>query len=190
MKNLLIIAALISLSLAACTDLNPVVLPTGVAPQTPLSATLPPLPTYTPTQPPVYDCIPTETLVQHGELVDVIDGDTIDVRLEDGDVYRVRYIGVDTPEHDEEFYEEASSLNETLLLGESLTLVKDVSETDRYDRLLRYVLVGDTFVNYELVRQGYAVSVTFPPDLACETFFRQTERDARDQGVGLWAEQP
>jgi micrococcal nuclease len=66
-------------------------------------------------------------------------------------------------------------------------LVKDISETDKYDRLLRYVFVGDTFVNFELVNQGYAAAVTFPPDVACEDVFRSAEADARSRGLGLWA---
>lgn len=120
-------------------------------------------------------------------MTEVVDGDTIHVDI-DGQDLRVRYIGVDTPERDMPFYEDATDFNAALVEGQIVTLVKDVSETDRYDRLLRYIFVGDTFINYELVRQGYAVSVTFPPDVACAEVFGEAERLAREEGLGLWGE--
>lgn len=64
--------------------------------------------------------------------------------------------------------------------GKTITLVKGVSETDRYGRLLRYVYVGDIFVNAELVRQGYASAATYPPDMAYAELFVQLE-------AGAWA---
>ncbi len=116
----------------------------------------------------------------------VIDGDTIDV-LVNGRAYRVRYIGVDTPERDEPFYNEATQANQQLVAGQELILVKDVSETDRYGRLLRYVYLDDgTFINAELLRLGYARLVTFPPDVARQEQFQQLQMAAREAGRGLW----
>ncbi|MEM7118342.1 MAG: thermonuclease family protein [Chloroflexota bacterium] len=116
----------------------------------------------------------------------VIDGDTIEVLL-DGELWRVRYIGVDTPERDEPFYEEATELNRRLVGGETVILVKDVSETDRFGRLLRYVYLEDgTFVNAELIRQGVARLVTFPPDVAFQEQFSALQVEARTSGAGLW----
>ena len=94
---------------------------------------------------------------------------------------------MDTPERERPFYEEATEKNAELVDGQTVLLVKDVSETDKYDRLLRYVFVGDTFVNFELVSQGYAEAVTFPPDVACDGMFRAAETDARSHERGLWA---
>lgn len=125
-------------------------------------------------------------------MTHVVDGDTIDVEI-NGQVYRVRYIGIDTPEMTtqiEYFGKEASVKNAGLVSGETVTLVKDVSETDRYGRLLRYVFVGNTFVNYELVRQGFANPVTYPPDVACERTFAAAEQSARESLAGLWAPTP
>ncbi|HEX3053997.1 MAG TPA: thermonuclease family protein, partial [Aggregatilineaceae bacterium] len=85
-----------------------------------------------------------------GKVVDIIDGDTIDVRIS-GEVYRVRYIGVNTPERDDDCYAEATNANADLVEGQTVTLERDVSDTDQYGRLLRYVYVGDTFVNAALV---------------------------------------
>src|SRR5690606_7819614 len=91
----------------------------------------------------------------------VIDGDTIDVRL-NGRTERVRYIGVNTPERDEVCYEAATAANAALVSGQQVTLVRDVSETDSYGRLLRYVYVGDVFVHGEMVAVGFAEARAFP----------------------------
>lgn len=90
----------------------------------------------------------------------VIDGDTI--VLDTGEY--LRYIGIDTPEKDDYYFAEATAKNAELVLGKTVRLEKDVSETDRYNRLLRYVYVGDLFVNAELVRLGYAKAWDYPPD--------------------------
>ncbi len=93
----------------------------------------------------------------------IVDGDTIDVLL-DGEEFRVRYIGVDTPERGEDCYSEATDYNHSLVSNQTVKLVKDVSETDRYGRLLRYVWVGGTFVNLALVQEGYAEAKYYAPD--------------------------
>jgi micrococcal nuclease len=134
-----------------------------------------------------YECLPKTTLRQTGEVVNVIDGDTIHVRLDNGETYRLRYIGMDTPERDEYYFNQSTALNKQFVEGKTVTLVKDVSETDRFGRLLRYVLVDNLFVNYELVARGYAHAVTFPPDVACQPLFQEAERIARENELGLWA---
>lgn len=70
------------------------------------------------------------------KVLRVIDGDTIDVEL-NGERHRVRYIGMNTPERDEPCFDEATEANNDLVAGKTVQLVKDVSETDRYSRLLR-----------------------------------------------------
>jgi micrococcal nuclease len=117
----------------------------------------------------------------------VIDGDTIEVELEDGSLYRVRYIGINAPDSGERLFLEANTLNSELLAGKTILLVKDVSEVDRYDRLLRYVLAGDVFVNYELVRLGLAEPGSYPPDTACDDTFFEAAQTARQAGLGIWA---
>ncbi len=118
----------------------------------------------------------------------VIDGDTI--TIEGGEV--IRYIGIDTPEtvHPSKpvecFGKEASSKNKELVDGKRVKLGKDVSETDRYGRLLRYVWVGDIFVNDYLVRQGYAYAYTYPPDVKYSEQFVQAQQEARENNRGLW----
>jgi micrococcal nuclease len=129
-------------------------------------------------------------------VIRVVDGDTIVVALE-GRQERVRYIGIDTPESVDprspvECYgKEAAAENQRLVGGKQVYLARDISERDRFDRLLRYVYVDDAadelvFVNLALVAGGYAQVSTFPPDVEHETEFRAAQREARTAGRGLW----
>ncbi len=123
---------------------------------------------------------------QRAEVLFVVDGDTIEVDLA-GDPFTVRYIGVDTPERDKPFYEEATDANKALVEGQEIILVRDVSETDRFGRLLRYIYLPDgTFVNAELISQGYGQVVTFPPDVAETENLLSLQQDARENKRGLW----
>lgn len=120
----------------------------------------------------------------------VVDGDTI--RLETGEV--VRYAGIDTPEtvHPSKpvqcYGKEASDKNRELVEGKEVKLEKDVSETDKYGRLLRYIWLEDILVNEYLVIEGYAHSSTYPPDVKYQDRFIQAERQARDEKKGLWGD--
>jgi micrococcal nuclease len=136
------------------------------------------------------EAVPENNEIQ-GEKIKVervVDGDTI--KLENGKV--VRYIGIDTPEVVDPrkpvqcFGKDASAKNRELVEGKEVMLVKDVSETDKYDRLLRYVYIGDTFVNDYLVRNGYAYSYSYPPDVKYQDQFKQAEQEARNNKRGLW----
>ncbi len=143
------------------------------------TATQAPSPTVAPSSTPT--SIPTATSLpgEIGTVKAVIDGDTIIVEI-NGTSYRVRYIGIDTPETGDVCGSEATSANAALVDGQTVRMVKDVSETDRYDRLLRYVYVGDTFVNGALVANGWARAVDYPPDTAMST----TLHGLVAQGVG------
>lgn len=116
----------------------------------------------------------------------VIDGDTIEVQM-GGQSWRVRYILINAPEAGEPFGPAATAANRALVEGATVTLVQDVSETDRFGRLLRYVYLPDgRFVNGELVRQGYAQLATFPPDVAQEAAIRAAQQEAIAAGRGIW----
>jgi endonuclease YncB( thermonuclease family) len=125
------------------------------------------------------------------QVTRVIDGDTIEVSI-GGALYRVRYIGIDTPETVAPdrpvgcYGPEASAANKALVEGKTVTLEKDVSDVDQYGRLLRYVYVGSTFVNAELVRQGYAHAYTYPPDVKHTPYLLGLQQEARDAHRGLW----
>lgn len=133
-------------------------------------------------------CIPSQT-PQLGLVTKVVDGDTIRVLL-DGKEQKVRYIGIDAPENtttQEAFGKEATKRNAQLVRNQIVELYRDISETDRYGRLLRYVVTNSVFVNLKLIEEGYAKAVTYPPDVACAPIFQQAERTARELGRGLWA---
>ncbi len=118
----------------------------------------------------------------------VIDGDTI--LLSTGE--RVRYIGINAPESVapnrpvECFGKEASKFNRKLVEGKYVILKKDVSEKDKYGRLLRYVYVDNIFVNLELVKRGYAYAYTVPPDVKYAELFLKAQREAKRKKLGLW----
>ncbi len=137
--------------------------------------------TFSPSVPSVEPQAGIETAV----VVAVIDGDTIDVAI-GGRTYRVRYIGINTPEYDEVCYWEATDANAALVEGQTVTMYRDVSETDRYGRLLRYVYAGDTFVNAELAAEGWAEAVEYPPDTAYADYLEALEDTARAAGLGCW----
>ena len=155
--------------------------PSATATQTvPSQATLPTT---------IAGCVPQNTSRETGLVVGIVDGDTIDVRINDHDV-RVRYIGVNTPEQDQTFYSEATAYNQKLVGNKTVTLVKDTSETDQFNRLLRYVIVGDTFVNNELVAMGYAEASAYAPDTACVSAFETAQRKAQLVKLGVWLPTP
>ncbi|MFC2024414.1 thermonuclease family protein [Chloroflexota bacterium] len=132
----------------------------------------------------------TETSTK-AQVVRVIDGDTIEVSI-DNQIYKVRYIGIDTPETvhptkgEEPYGRAASDKNKELVENRTVTLEKDVSEIDKYGRLLRYVYVGNLFINAELVRLGYAQVTTYPPDVKYQDLFVELQREARKEERGLW----
>ena len=130
-------------------------------------------------------CLPSTALRQVGVVSRVVDGDTIDV-LMDGVTVRVRYVGVDSPEPNQDFGGLSLNHNIQLVAGKQVTLVKDVSETDSFGRLLRYVLVEDLFVNYQMVLDGYAIASAFPPDTACRESFESAQNIARVNREGMW----
>lgn len=133
-----------------------------------------------------------ELLSETVKVARVIDGDTIELT----DKRRVRYIGMDTPEivdptkPVECFGQEAREENRRLVDGKTVRFEKDVSETDSYGRLLRYVFVGDIFVNEILVRNGFARLATFPPDVTYRDQLIQAQREARVNNRGLWSQCP
>ena len=132
-------------------------------------------------------------------VIDVIDGDTIRVEWPDGWWERVRYIGIDTPEighdpgeADEPWGREATEVNADLVDGRDVLLEFDVSDTDRYDRLLRYVWVesgGDwVMANGELVARGLADVRAYEPDTKHDAWFRQLQDEARAAGLGMYGD--
>lgn len=126
---------------------------------------------------------------EKAQVTRVVDGDTVE--LTDG--RRVRYIGIDTPETVDPrkavqcFGREAANKNKELVEGKTVELEKDVSETDKYGRLLRYIYIDELFINDYLVRQGFAYTSSYPPDIKYQDQLQQAEQEARDNNRGLWS---
>lgn len=121
----------------------------------------------------------------------IVDGDTLVVADLDE---RLRLIGIDTPETPSGeppdcFGREATAhLGRLVPPGTAVRVVFDVERTDRYDRPLGYLYRADdgAFVNLAMVRDGYATTLTIPPNVAHEDAFVDAQRQARGAGRGLW----
>ncbi len=145
---------------------------------------------------------PTPGAVEANAVVDwVVDGDTIDVVI-DGVEERVRLTGIDTPEiahessgdrpgNDAECFADAAHeyARELIDVGTPVRLERDVVARDDYGRLLAYVYRASDgiFVNYELVRQGYATPLSIEPNTTYAELMVDAARDAERDDVGLWA---
>ncbi len=144
-------------------------------------------PSFTP-QTEVLGATPNPENTDEVLVTTIIDGDTIEI--EGGQ--RIRYIGIDTPETVDPrttvqcFGKNASAKNRELVEGKRVKLEKDVSETDRYGRLLRYVYLNGEMVNEVLVRDGFALASSYPPDIKYQSLFSQRQTEARNAQKGLW----
>ncbi|MHB0859310.1 MAG: thermonuclease family protein [Anaerolineae bacterium] len=188
---LVVVLALLLIGLPACGELVDPSVPSPVRPT--VVATFSPVAPFQPSP-----AIPVVTLppgVQSAQVIDIVDGDTIRVEI-GGERWTVRYIGIDTPElygvddQAEPYAVEATEANRRLVEGRTVFLERDVSESDRYWRLLRYVYVDGTFVNAELVRLGLAEARTYRPDTRRQDDLDAREAEARDARRGLWADAP
>jgi micrococcal nuclease len=147
--------------------------------------------------PPATGAIEANGVVEH-----IVDGDTIDVTFGGGQEERVRLIGIDTPEVEhaasgsraaqaaECFGPEASTYTESLVpVGTPVRVERDVVPRDDFGRMLGYVYRASDgiFVNYEIVRHGYAQPLTIPPNVAFSEVMVQASRDAERDAAGLWS---
>jgi len=117
------------------------------------------------------------------KVTEVIDGDTI--KIDTGE--SVRLICIDTLERGQSGYQEAKDYLEGLILDKEVKLVKDISETDKYDRLLRYVYLDGDFVNEMIVREGHGEAYPYSPDTALCPQIQEAEDRAKGEGKGIWA---
>ena len=148
---------------------------------------------------PVAELVPatTATMVDATEITEyrqlafvnrVIDGDSIEVII-DNQLFQVRYIGIDAPETGMPHYKEATEANKNLVEGKIVEMESDISNTDRYDRLLRYVyLPGEIFVNAKLVSLGLASANPYPPDTKYQDLLDAEQQTAKTAGLGMWSQ--
>ena len=144
--------------------------------------------------------IPSNDKYVPAKVVKHVDGDTVYVRLPDGTEHSIRFIGINCPESTtkhEPYGTEASNYTKEQLLGKTIYLEKDVSETDKYGRLMRYIWLEPPKENSEseirskmfnaiLVLNGYAQAATYQPDSKYSEFFVKFTEEARQQNKGLW----
>ncbi len=134
-------------------------------------------------------------------VANTLGGDTLVKvsRVVDGDTFvivggeKVRMIGVDTPETVkpntpvQPYGQEASKFTKQLLAGKKVRLEYDITQRDKYGRLLAYVYLKDgTFINALLLKKGLARVMTIPPNVAHADEFYQLQKQAREKKVGLW----
>ena len=169
---ILTLAVGISLGVLSNRDDDEAPGPDGVAPTPTLAVSLP-------------EIEPAPALLEEAEVLDVIDGDTIDVRV-GGRRERIRYFGVDTPERGDRCFDEATERNEALV-GEEVLLLPDLRERDQFDRLLRYVFTPAVeSVDARLVAEG--LGEAWRQDGAYRDELLALEDNAQAGGVGcLWA---
>lgn len=128
-------------------------------------------------------CQPPE---ESAYVLDVRDGDTIQVQLDTGVIETLRYIGIDAPEQGDVLYELSAEANKSLILDRDVCIWKDVSERDRYDRLLRFVRIDSIFVNLWLVEHGFAAAWAYSPDTSMASVFEESQQRAIAAGIGMW----
>jgi len=118
-------------------------------------------------------------------------------RVSDGDSFRcgdgrrVRLIGIDSPESQQQPFgaEARTALLRLLPLGSTVRLESDVAPHDQYDRALAYVWAGTTLVNESMVHDGWAVLYTVPPNVRYVDRLQRAQEEARARRTGLWSQQ-
>lgn len=130
----------------------------------------------------------TEESREKAIVAKVIDGDTIEL----SDKRKIRYIGINSFEMNDErleikcLAEKAREANRNLVENKEIEMEKDVSETDKYGRLLRYVWIDGILINEELVKNGWAEVSSFPPDIKYQERFRIEQIKAKLNDLGIW----
>lgn len=128
-----------------------------------------------------------------------VDGDTVYVKI-NGKSYKMRMVGINCPEYTKEidpYGKESSEYTQNQLLGKTVYLETDVSDTDKYDRLLRYVWleipneitedeIRTKLFNAQLVLYGYAYAGNYPPDVKYTSYLKKFQKEAKESKSGLW----
>ena len=171
----------------------------ALVPSAQAAATLAPTNTATPTS--IADvvrsavgsgCIPPNAIIKTARVTNVINGDTIEVAMENT-TYLVKYIGVDAPNllnNPEPLGPDSLGINQKLVEGKVVTLVSDKTAMTSDAILPRYVFVNTTFVNYEMISHGFAKAVSEPPNISCDMTFAGAQANAQAALLGVWAPTP
>lgn len=212
MKRILIFLVFLAIG-ASCTSPAPALIPVDTAVYLTLAAepkTDTPTPTASVTMTPTSaklattqavsfnisapgaECIPANNERTRGLVTRILDGATVEVVI-GNDLYQIKYIGLQAPRISlpvEWKGPQSYAANERLAGGQNVILVKDTTSVDQDGFLPRYVVAGDVFVNYELVRTGFARVLLIPPDMACAETFMAAQTEAQTAILGIWVPTP
>ncbi len=134
-----------------------------------------------------YNQVPNERqLIGPYQVLNVIDGDTITIKR-DGQAERLRLIGIDTPEHDEAYFQQATDFTAHLVVDKFILIELGVDSVDKYGRTLCYVYLDEqTMVNQLIAEAGWAELLTIQPNDKYEDIFKRAIRDAVTSGRGIY----
>ena len=147
-----------------------------------------------------YENVANSINLTKATVTKVVDGDTIHVEIK-GKSYKIRLVGINCPEYTKEiqFYgKESTDYTKNQLLGKTVYLETDVSDTDQYDRLLRYIWletpndineqeIRTKLFNAILVINGFARAGYYPPDLKYTDYLKDYQQKAKDSKIGMWS---
>ena len=124
----------------------------------------------------------------------VVDGDTFWIKNRAGKNVKIRLIGIDAPEDRNAFHKKKHPFGitskrylDSLFLHKEIRLEYDVDSLDRYGRTLAYAYLNDTFINAELIKNGYALLMTVSPNVRYQSQFVEGQSYARSNRLGLWS---
>lgn len=129
----------------------------------------------------------------NGKVMNVVDGDTMDIQFENGKEERVRLVLVDTPETKhptkpvQPFGPEASAFTKEMLTGKNVQVELDVQERDQYGRILAYVYIDGKMINELLLEKGLARVAVFPPNTRYVDEFYAIQKKAQEAKLGIWS---
>ena len=129
--------------------------------------------------------LPAAASARDAHFLSVIDGDSLVLEI-DGQKREVRLIGIDAPEHGQEYGVQAKSRIMRLCYGKTLRVEYDKRRKDRYGRTLAYVYSGDAMINAEMVRSGLALAVRYEPNVLHQAELERAEQEARARRQGFW----
>ena len=122
--------------------------------------------------------------IENAVVTRIVDGDTLVISTGE----KVRLICIDTPETGDAYASQAKRHLTTLTLNKSVVLERDVEDTDKYGRLLRYVYVNNFSVNKDIVHSGLATIFRVPPNgVHCDEY-ETAQSVAQEKKIGIWTE--
>jgi len=130
-------------------------------------------------------CAQSQTVYKqdYGFVTSIVDGDTLVINNQD----KMRLTGVNTPEYYQRCYNESTNKLKELILNKRVILERDILETDRYNRFLRYVFLGKIFINLEMIKSGYAYFEEIKPNVEYSKELQEAEEYAKKNNLGcLW----